>query len=296
MRRRQASWLIVFAVATLGALVARVVVFPRALSLDVPGIILELRGRVALAGLVAGAGFGLAAVGAQARGRQPMLDASLTGPAWGALPGLLVPAPLPVQVLLALVGAWLVTRWTGPADGLERVLARGIAVAGVAVSLSAFVLFLGPGFTKTTASAFLHAALGGLLSDATFLRAGLGGALVLAGAILAWTRWREVLLSRTGLTGSDRILRAIVVLASAGAVAVAGVVAGLGLIATTVSRAFVGEHPKALVPGAMLAGGTLCLLFDGLSQALAYPGELPVGIVTTLIASLLLTRRMLPRD
>jgi iron complex transport system permease protein len=286
----------VFAVAAIGALVARIVVFPRALSLDLPRVIVELRSRAAMAGLVAGAGFGLAAVGEQARGRQPMLDASLTGPAWGALPGLLVPGPWYAQAAVALVGAGLVARWTGKGDGLERVLARGIAVAGVAVSLSALVLFLGPGFTASTAQAFLYAALGGLLPQATFPRAIAGGVLVLASGVLAWTRWRAVLLTRTGLSTADRTLQAIGTLASAGAVLVAGVVAGVGLIATRIARALVGEHPRALVPGAALVGATLVLVLDGISQAVTYPGQLPVGVVTTAIGSLLLARKVLPDD
>lgn len=295
MARRARLALIVLGAVVLIA--ARLWLAPRPLALGAPEAIVDLRGRLAAAGAVAGAGLGVAAVAAQARAREAAVDASLTGPVWGALPALLVPAALPVQALVAVAGAALVASVTarGP-GGLPNVLARGIAVAGTVVALAALGLFLGPGLTPSTATAFLHAALGGALLQATWPRILLGAGLVLVAALLAMVRWRELLLARTGVTPGGPTVDVVAVLASAGSVLVAGVVAGLGLLATRLVRPTIGEHPRQLVPGALAAGAGLATGLDGLSQAAAWPGELPVGVATTALASLLLAWKVIPHD
>lgn len=293
----RAARLSIVGLVALALVALRVWLAPRPIGADTAAAIWELRGRIALAGAVAGAGLGLAAVAAQARAREAAVDATLTGPAWGALPALLVPAPLAVQALVALAGAALVAAVTraGP-DGLANVLARGVAVAGVVVSVAALGLFLGPGLTPSTATAFLHAALGGHLLQATTPRVAYGAALVLGAALLALARADDLLLARTGIARPRGSVDAVAVVAAAGAVLVAGVVAGLGLLATRAARGFVGEHPRALVPAALATGAGVAVVADGLSQAAAWPGELPVGVLTTVLASLLLARKVIPRD
>lgn len=295
MRRSRRVALVILAALVLIAL--RVWAVPRPLEAGVPEAIVMLRGRLAAAGAVAGAGLGIAAVSAQARAREAAVDATLTGPAWGALPALLLPVGLPGQALAALAGASLVAWVTdrGP-GGLPNVLARGVAVAGVTVSVAALGLFLGPGLTPSTATAFLHAALGGQLLQATWPRVLAGGGLVLAALALALARHDQLLLARTGLVDPGRAVDAVTVLAAAGSVLVAGVVAGVGLLATRTVRPFTGEHPRALVPAALAAGAGLVCGLDGIAQALAWPGELPVGVLTTVASSALLVARVIPRD
>lgn len=294
LRRAWIAWLIVLAVAAAGALVARVAIFPRPLSTDVDPAILGLRARIAVAGLVMGAGFGLAAVGSQARAREHRVDATLAGPAWGALPGLLVPLPLAGQALVCLLGAALVAALMRGSVGLPSVLTRGVAVAGTVVALAAFGLFVGPGLTPTTATAFLHASLGGALAEATWGRNAFGALLVAAGFVVALVRWSDLALARAGLTAEGTAADVVTVLAATGAVLVAGVAAGLGLLATAIARRLVGEDPRTLGPGAMAAGIAVGLGLDGIGQALAWPGELPVGVLTTLLASLLLGWEVAP--
>lgn len=281
------SWLIVLSIAALGALVARVALFPRPLSTSVAPAIVGLRGRIAFAGLVMGAGFGLAAVGSQASAREHRVDATLAGPAWGALPGLLVPLGVLGQAAVCLAGAGLVAGLTRRTAGLGRVVTRGMAVAGTVVSLAALGLFVGPGLTPSTATAFLHAALGGALTQATWPRVAVGAGLVIAGLAVALARWQDLSLARAGL-GDASTADVVTVLAAAGAVLVAGVAAGLGLLAALLARRLVGEDPRMLGPGALAAGVAIGLGLDGLGQALAWPGELPVGVLTMLAASLVL--------
>ncbi len=296
MRRSWILGLIVLAIAALGAFVARIVVFPRPLSIEVASTIVRLRARIALAGLVMGAGFGVAAVGSQAGAREHRIDATLAGPAWGALPGLLVPVPVPGQAILCLIGAGLVARITRGSSGLSSVLTRGVAVAGAVVALAALGLFLGPGLTPTTATAFLHAALGGAVAQARQIHLLVGAGLIAAGGLLGLHQWRGLALSRTGLATEEQTPGAVAALASAGAVLVAGVVAGLGLIATQLARLLVGEDPRLLIPAGAAAGAAIGLTLDGLAQAIAWPGELPLGVLTMLIASLLLALEVVPAD
>lgn len=294
---RARTWLVSLGLLTLVALALHLLAAPRPLSLTTtPSTILELRATIAAAVLVAAAGAGIAAVASQAQARDPRVDASLAGPLWGALPALLMPGGLIVQVPVAVAGAGL-TAWLvgGGRGGLPMVLTRGLAVAGTIVSLAALLLFLGPGLTATTALALLHAMLGGGLTSATPDRIVAGGLLVLAATALAAARWRGLLLTRTGLARPTGTMYAIAALASAGSVLVGGVLPGLGLLAIAAVRTRIGEHPHGLLPGAALAAGLLALVLDAAGQALAWPGELPLGVVTGLGASLYLVREVVER-
>ncbi len=297
MTRRRGLWLVALLAAAVAALVARILLAPRPLDPSTaPQAILGLRSQVALATVVAGAGLGVAAVASQAQARDARIDASLAGPLWGALPALFLPVDLWLQAVAAVAGALLVARITGRTrGGLPMVLTRGIAVAGLVVSLAALGLFLGPGLTATTALAFLHASLGGALPAVTPQHLIIGGALVAVATGLAVARWRELLLSRTGLEAGSWSAAWVVSLAGAGTVVLAGVIPGLGLLAVTLVRRRVGEHPLHLVPGAVMAGAGTLLLLDGIGQVIAWPGEMPVGVLTALIASAYLVREVVAR-
>lgn len=288
MRRAWISWLIVLAVAAVGALAARVFLFPRPLPTTASPSELVGRFRIGLAGLVLGAGFGLAAVGSQAGAGDHRVDATLAGSAWGALPGLLVPLPLLGQTVVCLLGASVVAQAMEGSRGLGRTLASGLGIAGLVVGTLGLGLVLAPDLTPTTADALLEASLAGGLDGAGWARIGVGGLLVLAGLLVAVRRWRPVALARAGLASDGQAPQVVAVLASAGAVLVAGVAVGLGLLAALLARRLVGEDPRMLAPGAALGGIALGLVLDGLTRAIAWPGELPLGVATILLASLVL--------
>lgn len=75
---------------------------------------------------------------------------------------------------------------------------------------------------------------------------------------------------------------AFAVLAASASVAVAGVIALVGLIVPHATRQLVGADNRRLIPAAMLAGGAFLVLVDALARAAA-PIELPIGIYTTLV-------------
>lgn len=86
-----------------------------------------------------------------------------------------------------------------------------------------------------------------------------------------------------------RLLRLIALLcASASAAAVvcfAGLLGFVGLIVPHLARRLVGERMTALLPASALAGGSLVVLADTLGRTLFSPGELPVGILLSLIGA-----------
>lgn len=75
-----------------------------------------------------------------------------------------------------------------------------------------------------------------------------------------------------------------VALASA-AVAVAGTIGFVGLVAPHITRRLVGPSHEGLIPVAALFGGALLTLADLIGRWVIAPAELPIGIVTALIGA-----------
>jgi iron complex transport system permease protein len=118
----------------------------------------------------------------------------------------------------------------------------------------------------------------------------------LSGLTVLWLmRWRLNILSLPDETAfslgtSPARERALLLIASVGAtaavVAVGGVVGWVGLIVPHVARRLVGADARRALPASMLAGATFTLLCDDLARTLL-PGEIPLGIVTSLFGALL---------
>ena len=72
-------------------------------------------------------------------------------------------------------------------------------------------------------------------------------------------------------------------LATAAAVAMAGVIGFIGLIAPHLARTVVGGRHRFLLPASGLVGAILLLLADDLARTVAAPVELPVGVLTALL-------------
>tara|TARA_R110002073_G_scaffold60209_22_gene151299 strand:- start:3072 stop:4091 length:1020 start_codon:yes stop_codon:yes gene_type:complete len=72
-------------------------------------------------------------------------------------------------------------------------------------------------------------------------------------------------------------------LATAAAVAAAGIIGFIGLIAPHIARALVGPRHRFLIPMSAIVGATLLLIADGLARTIVAPAELPVGIVTAIL-------------
>ncbi|MFJ5611874.1 FecCD family ABC transporter permease [Streptomyces sp. NPDC093221] len=77
----------------------------------------------------------------------------------------------------------------------------------------------------------------------------------------------------------------IVALLTAAAVAVAGIVAFVGLVVPHLLRMAAGPGHRFLVPGSALGGALVLVAADLAARTLASPAELPLGVLTALVGS-----------
>ena len=71
--------------------------------------------------------------------------------------------------------------------------------------------------------------------------------------------------------------------ATAGAVAAAGMIGFVGLISPHIARQFVGSRHISLIPMSICVGASLMLVADSMARIVMAPAELPVGIVTAIL-------------
>lgn len=116
---------------------------------------------------------------------------------------------------------------------------------------------------------------------------------LVAGAILIAMRWRINALSfgeeEAQTLGIDvRHTRLVVICAAtlltSATVCLCGTIGWVGLIIPHITRLTVGPNYKSLLPVSMLGGAVFMLFVDDVARVLV-PGELPVGILTSLIGA-----------
>ena len=83
-------------------------------------------------------------------------------------------------------------------------------------------------------------------------------------------------------------------------VAVSGVIGWVGLIIPHISRMLVGPNYKKLMPASLIIGATFLILVDDITSC-AFPSEIPLGIITSIIGApffivLMLKRRGVGRE
>ena len=213
---------------------------------------------------------------------------------------------LPRLVLALLVGSALATAGASMQGLFRNPLAEpGLAgISGGAALGAVSVMVLGgslPLLSGNTALVTLPVAafLGGSLS--ALLVAGLAridghtriGTLLL-GAVLLMIRDARALdalllgEAEAGHLGVDverlkRRLLLLVVLSTAVAVAVSGIIGFVGLVTPHLIRLWAGPGHRFLLPASALFGALLLTLADVLARTLLAPAELAIGVITTLI-------------
>lgn len=78
------------------------------------------------------------------------------------------------------------------------------------------------------------------------------------------------------------LIHAAVLLLTGACVSVAGPVAFIGLLMPHLARLWVGHDHRLLLPMSVVLGAMFMLLADVIARALAWPGELPAGVVLAL--------------
>lgn len=283
-------------------------------------IVWQIRAPRTLGAWLVGALFGLAGAIAQGLFRNPLADPYLLGSAAGASLGVVL--VLAAGGLLAIGGGGLSL---AGADLLSRFGLVGAAFAGALLGVT-LTLLLARGAEHTTrlllAGVVVGVVLGALNDLVTMVSpAALRGKqafLLGSTGFLGWTSvallglallatlppaWRLSRALDALSLGEDsatslglalpRLRAALVVLmalATGSAVAQAGLVAFVGLVAPHLVRRFVhATHGYRLAASAAM-GGALLLVADVLARCVIAPQELPVGVLTAVLGGLYLLR------
>ncbi len=201
----------------------------------------------------------------------------------GALPLLAFCGALATVGLVYLIGA----AGAGSTSPVSLLLA-GAAVSTVAGALVSLLMIL----NNQSLGVIFNWLLGGF-SAATWHEVAYGAPLVVVGVVLLGLLSRP--LDALGL-GDDSVASlglsavgfrlAIVVaatVATASAVAMAGIISFVGLVAPHAARLLVGGRNARLLPASGLLGALLLLLSDDAARTVAAPQEIPISILTSLV-------------
>jgi iron complex transport system permease protein len=247
--------------------------------------------RVALAAITGGS-LALAGVAMQALLRNDLADPYVLGVAGGASTGAVVslallPALPPGPA--AAGGAAAATALVRAFGGREpvRLVLAGVAVGSMLASATGLVVVLAP---AERLGRSLMAWLFGSLGTPAPLTLVVPGGLLVAAAIALQTQATR--LDRL-LLGDDTAhalgvdvprlrgrLLVVAVALTASAVAAAGLVGFVGLVAPHLGRRLVGPEHRALLPCATLLGAILLVLADTVARTAFAPREVPVGLLT----------------
>jgi iron complex transport system permease protein len=268
------------------------------LSVQETAILWQLRvPRVVLGGLV---GAALASSGAAYQGvfRNPLADPYLLGAAAGAgmaatvvvvcFPGLAgETSSVPLAAFAGAVGGvtltWLLGRSAG--RGTATLVLAGVAVTAFLTAVQTFVQQL----NTNTLQRVYSWMLGGLattgwhsvLSALPYIGI---GAVVLCGS----ARLLDVLAlgddEATALGLRPGRVRLVVLgaasLATAGAVAVSGLIGFVGIVVPHVVRLLFGGSYRVVVPLSLIGGAIFVIAADVVARTVLAPAELPIGVVT----------------
>ncbi|MFD0141935.1 MULTISPECIES: iron ABC transporter permease [unclassified Streptomyces] len=264
--------------------------------------ILDSRVPRVLAALLAGAALALAGTVVQAVTRNPLAEPATLGVSGGAALGaVLLVTTVPLASSWSVVGAAfvgaaissVVVFGLAARGGFQqnRLVLVGFGVATGSAALIALLIVLTDPFNATKALTWLSGSTyGRTLPDVVPL-----AAVLTVGVVVAVLRRTELdLLSLDEDTprllglGVERGRLGFLVLSvllSATAVAAAGTIGFVGLVAPHAARALVGRQHVRVVPVAVLLGAVLVCTADLLGRTVIAPAQLGAGMVTAVIGT-----------
>ena len=246
--------------------------------------------------------------------RNPLVEPGLLGVSQGAAFGaalsilyfgasvILIEGLATFFACLGLAASYFLARRVRYGGWILRLVLSGIAVSALFSSAVGVLKYLADPLTQLPDIVFWT--LGGLWGvtwrDLLYLVLPVTVGLT----IVYLMRWRLNLLSLDDDTsfslgaspGRERtLLLGGAVTATAAVVSVAGVVGWIGLLIPHVARRLTGADARRAVPASLLLGGIFALLCDDLARTLL-PGEIPLGILTSLFGALLFMAMMLTKN
>lgn len=273
-------------------------------------IITELRLPRVLGALLVGAALGLSGAAFQGLFRNPLADPYLMGSAAGAAFGVtlavslagglggafaqhavfaFLPASATWFGFLGAIGAVLLVLFlSGGASRTHDLILAGVVVGSVLVGLTSYLMLQDADRVRAvfayTLGNLAFLSWPGVGSLAFYLLATLPLFLSLARTLNALTLGEETARSLgLPLEGLKLLLIGAATLLTAAAVAQAGIIGFVGLVAPHMLRRLLGGDYRYLLPASALGGAVLLLWADLGARVLVAPAELPVGIVTTLL-------------
>jgi iron complex transport system permease protein len=265
-------------------------------------VVLEIRAPRVGAALAVGAALGAAGAAFQSVFRNPLVSPDIlgvsSGCALGAVAGILMGAPAAAIQSLAFAGGLaatgLVLAIGALVRGRDRVLTfvlAGVVVGSLFGAGVAFVKTIADPYNRLPSITFwLLGNFGGVLAR----EAAIAAALMAAGiAALALMRTRVDVLAlpddeaRALGVEASRLRFAVIgaaTLATAAAVAIAGIIGWVGLLVPHAARMLVGPRFARVLPLSAILGAGFLLVVDTLCRATG-TGELPPGVVTALVGT-----------
>ncbi|MEU4269895.1 iron ABC transporter permease [Streptomyces sp. NPDC026092] len=264
--------------------------------------VLDTRVPRVLAALLAGAALALAGTLVQAVTRNPLAEPATLGVSGGAALGaVLLVTSVPLAASWSVAGAAfagaavssVIVFGLAARGGFQqnRLVLVGFGVATGSAALISLLIVLTDPFNATKALTWLSGSTyGRTMPDIVPL------AVVLAvGVVAAFARRTELDLVSLdedtprllGLSlGRGRLgFLALSVVLSATAVAAAGTIGFVGLVAPHAARALVGRQHARVVPVAVLLGAVLVCTADLLGRTVIAPGQLGAGLMTAVIGT-----------
>ena len=266
-------------------------------------IVLRLRAPRAILALLIGAMLGLSGAGLQGLLRNPLADPAVIGTSSTAALGAVIalyfglakafPIVLPLLAVCgALIGLAALLLMARRGEGSSTLILAGVAISALAGAGVSLALNLAPNPYAVSEIAFW---LLGSLTDRSFQHVALAAPLIAVGAGLILWQARAL----DGLALGDDAARSLgfdldrvrmmlvagVALGVGAAVAVAGSIGFIGLVAPHLVRPFTDGRPSRVLIPAALAGAALLSLADLVVRLVPTQTELRLGVVTAFLGA-----------
>lgn len=253
--------------------------------------------------LAAIAGAGLASAGVVFQGvlKNPLADPYLIGVAAGGSLGAVVSitllghSRLPGTSLAAFFGSLVAVGMVyGLAmarrgrDYVNTVILAGVIVGSVMNALMLLIMSVSGSHEKQRILFWLL----GDFSIADYGKVSLAGVVVAVGWVIIYLNSNRLNLLAAGddtashlglnVTGTRTLFMAVAALVTGAVVSVSGTIGFVGLVVPHTMRLLFGPDNRVLLPAALLGGAAFLAASDCLARVVAYPMELPVGVITTL--------------